>query len=244
MAIQEDPTLYNQITVKNIDDEDFVFKINREMYMIRAGEIRIFPKFMVRPMLKHLIDKMLIKRDKEGTLLRNQKKRDELAAQIILKEEVYEKPSTPTDRELVENMNKGEPELDRILQKNKAKLRAAETSLIPEPEVDTSKIETQSVSTDESFSFSKPVQVESSKESKSVVDIGEIDAEEHFDQIEEEKNRPIPSREEMLKYAKNVLKLDISEEKTKKAWDAMDDEKLYKELGLDKEEDLTELGFK
>jgi len=233
----EDRSLYNQITVKNIDNEDFVFKVEREQYMIRAGETRIFPKFMVRPMLKHLIDKILIKRDKEGKLLRNEQLRGELAAKIVLHEETYQKPEVPTDRELVEKMNEHEPELDRILAKNKTNLKVSEPKLIPDPAVDTTALKTKKVEKSTTPAI-QPVSTELPV-SKEVA--------ETFDQIEAEKEDVtevvIPDREKMLKYAEDVLKMDLSEPKTKKAWDKMNDEQLFKELGLDKEEDLASLGF-
>jgi len=234
----EDRSLYNQITVKNIDNEDFVFKVEREQYMIRAGETRVFPKFMVRPMLKHLIDKILIKRDKEGKLLRNEQLRGELAAKIVLHEETYQRPEVPTDREIVEKMNEREPELDRILAKNKTNLKTSETNLIPEPPVDTNELKTKKVVERSTKPAIQPVSP-TLPVSKEVA--------ETFDQIEAEKEEAvevvIPDREKMLKYAEDVLKMDLSEPKTKKAWDKMSDKQLFTELGLDKEEDLASLGF-
>jgi len=230
--MHEDQTLYNQVTVQNIDNEDFIFKVNRERYIIHAGETRIFMKFMVRPMLKHLIDKILIKREPTGKLLRNQKLRDELAAQIVLKEEAYEKPRPLTDHELVDEINK-EPELDRILAKNRSRLQKAEVPpAIPTPPVEMPPVVVPTT----------PVETITAKPTEPVETPS---TEETFDQVEEEKKASeIPTREEMLAYAKNTLKLDITEPKTKKAWDAMTDQQLFVELSLDKEEDLTELGFK
>jgi hypothetical protein len=241
----EDQTLYNQITVKNIDTEDFTFWVNREQYLIGAGEIRIFPKFMVRPMLKHLIDKMLIKKDPEGKLLRNQTMRDELAGKIVLKEETYQKPVAPTDKELVEKMNT-QPELDRVLERNKTRQKEQEPVMIDKPEVDTAPIETPPAGAP----LVKPGKV-IGKLKESVVETTSqpvpttpASTTETFDQIEDEQNKPLPTREQMLKYAQDVLKLDVNEPKTKKAWDAMTDDKLFVELGLDKEENLEELGIK
>lgn len=236
----DDQTLYNQITVKNVDNEDFVFKVDRQQYMIKAGETRVFPKFMVRPMLKHLIDRILIKRDPEGKLLRNQQMRDELAARIVLNEESYQRPTTPSDPELVERMNQ-QPELDRILQKNKSSLKNDEPPLIDPPAVDTSKVKV-------AMPKKSTAKVKEIVETTSQPVVQPVSTTEKFDQLEAEKNNTpsdtvLPSREKMMNYAKNVLKMDLEEPKTKKAWDAMSDEKLYVELGLDKEEDLESLGF-
>lgn len=233
----EDKTLYNQITVKNIDNEDFVFKVNREQYLIRAGETRIFMKFMVRPLLKHLVDRILIKRDPEGKLLRNQKLRDELAAKIVLHEQEYERPRALSDSEMVDQLN-SQPELDRLLSKHKERLTEDPTNLIPAPDP-----EDVPVVTPPGMSAKQMLVPSIEPEAQTKVD----EPEEKFDQVEEEKaakeNRPIPSREQMLSYAKNTLKLDPSEPKTKKVWDQMTDAKLYKELGLDQEENLSESGF-
>jgi hypothetical protein len=245
----EDQTLYNQITVKNIDDEDFTFWVNREQYLIGAGEIRIFPKFMVRPMLKHLIDKMLIKKDPEGKLLRNQTLRDELASQIVLKEETYQKPVAPTDKELVEKMNT-QPELDRVLERNKTRQKEQEPVMIDPSEVDTAPIETPPAGAPLVKSgkvTGKPKDttvVETQSQPVPPVALAPAPTTETFDQIEDEQNKPLPTRDQMLKYAQDVLKLDVNEPKTKKAWDAMNDEQLFVELGLDKEENLEELGIK
>jgi len=241
--IQEDTSLYNQITVKNIDGEDFTFRVVKEHYMIMAGETRIFPKFMVRPLLKHLIDRILIKRDPTGKLLRVQKLRDELAARIVLHEEAFQRPVAPTDHEIVEKMN-AEPELDRILKKNKDRLAAevAPTNLVPPPLVNTDDL--IPASAEPSTTKPAPAKVKSPAKKKEEVVETTSQPVEKFDQIEDEKNRPIPSRDEMLKYATKTLGVDLSDDKTKKAWDAMSDEKLYTELQLDQVEDLAELGFK
>lgn len=239
----EDSTLYNQITVRNIDSEDFLFKVNREQYMIPANTTRSFPKFMVRPLLKHLIDKILIKRDPEGKLLRNQNLRDELASRIVLNEEQFDKPRIPTDREIVDQMTSKEPELDRILAKNKERAKEEQTNLIPPPDVNTSTVKVDMKKVD--------VKVQSIKSKQPVVNttkpVSDVDSDDEFDQIKDEKEKKsqaeIPSRESMLKYAKDKLMMELDDPKTKKSIDSLTDQQLFVELGLDKEEDLSELGF-
>ena len=131
--------LYNIITMKNIDDEDFIFSVNKEQYLIKAGETRNFPKFMVNISIKHLIDKILLKRDPEGKLQRRLDLRDELASQIIIEEVSYEKPQAPTDEEIIQQVNKP-TDLERLLQINKDKLKQDNTMIpppvIPKPEPD------------------------------------------------------------------------------------------------------------
>lgn len=226
----EDPSLYNQVTAKNIDDEDFYFKVNRETYSIGAGETRRFPKFMARPLLKHLVDKILIKRDPEGKLLRNQQIRDELGAQIILGEETYEKPVIPTDKELVEKMNR--PELDRILERNKSRVAGnEEPTLISSPKAKLEKVK-KTLKEDEITRAAKKSVVPTKAPTKEV----EEEPEEDFDGLKtEEGDFELPSRDKMLSYAKNTLKMDLEETETKKRIDSLTDEQLYDELGLNDE---------
>lgn len=253
--IQEDVTLYNQVTVHNIDNEDFVFKVNREEYYIAAGDTKKFPKFMSRPLLKHLIDKILIKQDPEGKALRNKTLRDELALRIILDEETYQKPIIPTDREVVEKMNT--PELDRVLQLRKDNLKNQTRRFVEDDEDDeprpragrslkakstlTGKLPKGKVSAIEKLRSAEKSKDER-KEKAGIPTIapggeeGEEEEEENFDQINEEKgSSEIPSRAQMLSYAKKTLMLDVEDPTTKASWDAMDDEQLYEELGLNTE---------
>ena len=51
----------------------------------------------------------------------------------------------------------------------------------------------------------------------------------------------MPTKAQMLKYAKDTLKMDITD--TKQKLDKMKNEELFKALGLDKEENLEETGI-
>jgi hypothetical protein len=226
----EDPSIWNQVTMKNIDNEDFVFKVNRENYLLRAGEVRHFPKFMTVPALKHLIDKILIKRDPDGKLLSNQNLRDELAAQIILEEVAYQKPSLPTEAEIVMRMN-NVSDLDRILTKQKSGLKQEVVNVIPTPPV-----VVQETPTNPNIP-SPPIATVPTNDGTTAPVV------ETFDQIKNEENRPKPNRQAMMDYAKNTLKMDLTNEKTQKAFEKMSDDQLFVELGLDKESDLADLGL-
>ena len=230
----EDPSIWNQVTMKNIDNEDFVFKVSRENYLLRAGEVRNFPKFMTVPALKHLIDKILIKRDPEGKLLANQNLRDELASQIILEETAYQKPMLPSDAEIVAKMN-NVSDLDRILAKQRSGLKNEMVTIIPEPPVVTANVPTTPVPP-----IAPPVPTVNGT-SDVVADTP--NPPEKFDQLVDEKNQPKPNREQMMDYAKNTLKMDLTNAKTQKAFEKMTDEHLFVELGLDKEADLAGLGL-
>lgn len=224
-----EPTdLYNILTVKNIDNEDFIFSVNKEQYLIKAGETRNFPKFMVNIGLKHLIDKILLKKDPEGKLVRRTDLRDELASQIIIDEVSYAKPQTPTDAEVVEQVNRPS-DLERILEKNKKDLKVAEPidTLIPPPNIDLSTIPETPGQILETLPQTHPEAFEQPQET--------------FEGLEEEKLQPMPTRAKMLAYAKNVLKLTIDDPKQK--LDKMKVPELFEALGLDKEEDLGELGL-
>lgn len=229
----ENATLYNQVRVKNIHTRDFVFKVAGEEYLIEAGETRSYPKFMVRPLVKHLIDKIILTKDSTGKSLRNEKLRSELAAKIVISEQAFTKPRTPSDRELVEEMN-AEPELDRALRRKASS-----------EEIDKKEVVNRLKNRLPKDSTKKPNIPQTAPDDDEEPD--DLDAEivednpEDFDQIKEEKIElegasEIPSREEMLKYATDVLKMDITEEKTEKMLKKLTDEQLYEELGLGEDE--------
>jgi hypothetical protein len=104
--MESEENIYNAVVLRNIDDEDFEFKYGNVGYVMFKGQERPFPKFIAVNAVKHLIDKMLIKSNPDGKLLTIQEKRDELARQIIVREEKYDKPTTPTDQEIIDKMDK------------------------------------------------------------------------------------------------------------------------------------------
>ena len=121
---------YDIITLQNIDSEDFVFEYAKSEgnppYNIPAGEVKRFPRFLAEHALKHLIDKILTKQKQK---INNQEARMELASQIVIDEETFQSPVVKSEaerqREMVEELNKPS-ELDTILAKNKARLKADE----------------------------------------------------------------------------------------------------------------------
>jgi hypothetical protein len=185
--MENDPrALYNIVTIRNPDTEDFHFKVDNQGYSIAAGETRNFPKFMATLAVKHLIDKILQKKDNEGKLMSNKDERAALAEQIVVGEQNYEVPVIPTDDEIVEEMNMSD--IDAILDKQKNQPQVVEK---PKNKVGRPK------------------------------------------KVEEFAGAKVPSRDEILKHAKNVLKIDTSDKKTLEAWDKLSDEALYLELGMD-----------
>ena len=114
----------NIITLQNIDDEDFEFEYDKSSgnwpYVIPAGEIRRFPRFLADHALKHLLDKILTKRNIKTN---NETERATLASQIVVGEESFQQRPQKTEiekqKEEIDRLNKPS-ELDAILGKRRA----------------------------------------------------------------------------------------------------------------------------
>jgi len=187
---------YNIISIRNIDDEDYYFKVDNQGYMIGTGETRNFPKFMAELAVKHLVDKILVKKDPEGKLMANKGEREAVASQIIVGEQKYEKPPIPTDEQIVEEMNKSE--IDNILEKHKERLKTYQPVAPPKPDLE---------------ELDKPPEVEV--------------------RPEEFEGLGAPNRQDLLNFAKNILRLDITDKKTLESWDRLTDAELAKELNFE-----------
>ena len=108
--------LYNIVTIQNIDNEPFEFAHNSTPYLLLAGEVKNFPKFIADLAVKHLIDKVLEKQDRTGKSMANSAMRADLASRIVRKEEKYARPANPSDDDVVASMNP-KSDLDRALEK-------------------------------------------------------------------------------------------------------------------------------
>ena len=236
----EEKNLYNQVTIKNIDNEDFVFQVNKIPYLLRAGEVRNFPKFMTVLAVRHLIDKVLNKKDPEGKLVARADKRAEVAAQIVLGEEQYEQPQMPTDQQLVAEMNKP-TDLESALQ-SKAEPTVPAPVVVPTEEVKTPDVSTTGefktpIDTSGAAIFSPPTEapvdtsgVPAPEQVETVKKPVTSDVPEKFDQVEEEK--ALPLRKEMIAYAKDTLKLDVENSEIKKRFKKLSDKELFSELQM------------
>lgn len=211
----ENQTNYNIVTLKNIDDEDFIFSVNKVQYVIPAGKSRRFPKFMATLAYKHLVDKLLLKEDPEGTLLGNQGKRDEVGTKILISEETYEQPEVPTDGQIVEEMNKPS-DIDRLLEKNKRVLKKEE------PPVAT---------TDKDIIIEKPEAPATAEEKFDGLEVDPTIEGESATGVTDATSE-LPSREEMMDYAENTLMLNVAHHMTKKRLAKLSDEELYAELQM------------
>ena len=200
---------YDVVALQNIDDEDFVFEYDRSRgnypYMIPAGQIKRFPRFLAEHALKHLIDKILTKR-KEKTS--NGNLRQALASEIVINEEVFQKPVVENEadkmRKEIDRMNQPS-ELESILKKQRA---ADNQEPLPNPPPDAVKVE------EEKFAGLGPT-----------IDTTEKPVEEVKEEV-----KALPTRREIYGYATGKLGMTL-DEKTKKEWDKMKVEELLKNVG-------------
>jgi hypothetical protein len=224
--------LYKIVTLKNVDNEDFVFSVDKVPYLFKAGEVRNFPKFMANLAVKHLIDKILEKRDKEGKLMTNPKEREALASQIVVGEEQYDRPHVPSTQEIVEQINQPS-DIDTALARNRDRLKT-ETPVVSLPTPDLSTISVPVIP----VSSTLPIKEVITPDNKTTEGLktGSDNQEGHVasSETEEFEGLKSPARDEMLAYAKNILKLDIEDKKTKAAFAKMTDEELFKELQMEK----------
>lgn len=201
--------LYNIVTIKNVDDQDFIFSVDNQPYMIRAGATHNFPRFMARIAIKHLIDKILEKRDKDGKLMANAVEREKLADEIVVNEQHYEQPAIPTDQDVVEEINQPS-DMDVVLRRNRDRMKRSIPRVAqPEPVED---LNEEPVQPKEEFSGLK-------NEEKKSPEPTEV---------------KLPTRDEIMSHAKNVLKLDITDPKSVKAWEKLSDQELFDEFQMDK----------
>lgn len=246
--MEDQGEMYKIVTLKNVDNEDFVFQVDKVPYLLRPGEVRNFPKFMAGLAVKHLVDKILEKQDREGKLMSNPTKRADLAAQIVIGEEEYEAPVVPTAEEIVERINQPS-DMDIALERNKKRLKGNEP-IIPTPPItpnQTSDIPLPTPTEPVSLPVpSVPVTVSDKTSEKAVVQEnqgnqppvdGLKDSEPSPSTNSKEKDEfdglKTPPRAEMLEYAKKTLKLDVEDKKTKAAFAKMTDVELYKELQME-----------
>lgn len=204
-------TSFDIITLHNVDSEEFIFEYDRSggnpPYSIPAGEARRFPRFLAEHALKHLIDKILTKQDKK---INNEVARQELASQIVIEEESFQRESQPSEAERlraeVEKLNKPS-DLDAVLAKARPPQAEVTSPLVFQEPVVEEKFEglEQPLKGDEvDTTIVAPPPVKGVK--------------------------PVPTRQEILDYGKNVLKLEF-DDKTKDKLDKMKVAELLSEIG-------------
>ena len=201
------------ITLQNVDDEDFMFEYNSSEgnppYLIPSGETARFPYVLANHAMKHLINKILTKRKQKTN---NQTLRDELANEIVIGEETAQREAQVSETERlrleVEDLNKPRT-LDTILEKREAEKENKEK--IEKTEKDKIKVGEKFEGLDETPDVSKAKK-----------------------KVEKPKNvKPIPTRSELMDYAKNEMNM-VLDEKTEKRLSKMKIDDLVKELNYSK----------
>jgi len=203
------------VTLQNIDDEDFVFEYNASEgnppYLMPAGEVVRYPDFIARLALKHLIDKILNKRNERTD---NEALRTELANQIVIGEESAPQKAALTEAQRlikeVEELNKPSA-LDSVLAKRKE-----ENDYKREAKKEEKK---QTIETGDDFEGLEDepevVKSETKTEESPKVETTEVKAK--------------PTRNELYTFAEKEMNLTL-DEKTIKKFDKMKVEDLMKEL--------------
>lgn len=200
--------IFDLFTLINIDDEDFVFRVNGKPYLIRTGETKRFPEFMARLAVKHLVDKML---NKAELPTNHPTKREELANRIIVDVEKYEQPHEETLEEemdrRVEEANK-KSDLDAVMER-----RRGEVEKVNLPPIDLPKAVIEPKKQEVKKTVAKPK------------------TEEEFPDLK----KKAPFRETLIAYAKNTMLLDTDDKKFIDKIGKMTDAELAIELDYQEE---------
>jgi len=122
---------YDVVNFTNIDEEDFVGKWGGEEYLIKAGETKAFPAFLVEHFTKHLIDKILLRKgvdDYNDPVLRKPLEK-QIKGEIVLKAEKEEKKTEGEKvKEEVEEISQEFAELEEKVKKTSKKAKTTKTN--------------------------------------------------------------------------------------------------------------------
>jgi hypothetical protein len=142
-------SLHDIITIKNTDEEDFTFEYDRSRgnypYTIKAGEIKRFPRFLADHAVKHLINKIL---HKKNIRVDNEAARAAEASEIYIGEEMFQQ--TPEEnvadltRKTVEELNKPS-DLENVIAK--AKKNAPPPEKVVDDDFEPKKVEPKTIPT-------------------------------------------------------------------------------------------------
>ena len=120
---------YDLQNFTNIDDEDFVGKWGQQEYVIKTGETKAFPGFLVKHFAKHLINKILIKKNVANysdPSLREPLEKQILGEVVLTKPKTAKKSEGQVVKEQVEETQKEFEELEKRKQEEiRAKRLAA-----------------------------------------------------------------------------------------------------------------------
>jgi hypothetical protein len=194
------------ITIKNIDDEEFIFEYDRIPQVLAPGEIRRFPRFLAAHGVKHLIDKLLNKRDQKTN---NQMLRQELAAEIIIGEEGFAKKPKRTEAEKLKSkldrMNRPS-DLEAVLAKRKRVKSKPEPKTVGEkPDMDKLPKE------DEDFEGLEKPKPEPKPKKEAIKPEPKPKPKKEAKPVEDKAETiALPTRAELYTHATDVLGIDVS----------------------------------
>lgn len=231
------PSPYDAVTIKNVDDEDFTFVYDKVKgyypHTIKAREIKTLPRFLAVHAVKHLVDKILIKRK---VRVSNLPARQNLAEMIVIHEEVLQQDPIKSEAEkMQEDINRmnAPSELDSILKK-----RRENGEPLPEDMSDIDEI----IGTKKSQSpleetKPEPVEVPKTVEKKEVFEqLEEEEKEVEEDSVISEQKKPVenkavnlPTKDELKNYAVEEVGMTM-DDKLKVKFDNMSEAELVKEL--------------
>jgi len=204
---------WDMVALQNIDDEDFVFSYDASQgnpaYVIPAGDVKRFPRFLANHALKHLIDKIITKANKSGAGTSNLEVRRDLMSQIVVGEETMETVSPKSDSEQVQDaieLANKPSELDRILDKKREQESKADETAADLP--------TPSEKEEEKFD--------------------QLNEEKKVEVVKPKKvANPLPTRKELFKFATDKMGM-VFDEKTTKKFTKMPIKQVIKEFSYPK----------
>lgn len=211
----DNPELYKIVTIQNVDTEDFVCYYNKsrnpKAYVMRAGEVRRYPKFLAKHLAKHLVDQILTRQEKKTS---NQTFRNSLMEKIVLSEETdngMQQVQSMEEQALsrVDDMNR-ENEMDALLKRREEEKKEEEVKPSSRPNFN-DKIPAKKVS----------------KELKDAKDPDELGN--NRVNTKEAVTKTEPTKADLISYAKTSLSLTM-DKKTKAAFDKMSVKELAEEL--------------
>lgn len=239
----EEASLYNIVTIKNIDNEMFPIRyntsdpINAYYYDLQPGEVKHLPTFIANLAVKHLIDRMLNKQKKR---INNEDERAALTSRIVLNIEKTEmtRPKSKEQMAIEEaERRRGPSDLDKYLSKGRGETTPEPVTRVPRvAPVNTTPLPTPPAEngTQEDFNNPDNLPEDTDEEAPSVAKADPQNPATDPTQPVITDSVPtdapnMPSREALYGYAKSNLGMVLDEKQTK-ILDAKSVEELVTEL--------------
>lgn len=228
-------TIHDIVTLKNVDNEDFEFMYDKRPYYMPVGQLRRFPRFLADHAVKHLVDKLCNKNDVRTS---DDAARARFAAQIVVQVETFEEPPARTQADItadrVAELNKPS-DLEQILGKRKEVVDQTPHDVVVDSKGHETPYAPPAAPTTPPVAAQAPTQPTTPAVAPAATD------EQGSDEFAglKDKSQPtppattvpdMPSKATLLAYAKDTLKMNTDEPKTKKALERMTVPQLIKEL--------------